>query len=120
MGRKRVDWVPLQCSNCGGGGEAWNGEDLYICRECHGAGGWWLSENDRLTEYPGGKFCGSAPGAYDDYVSKFQYIEITPRRKRAAMKPARPASLDASCTEPAAAARARRPRPLSRSWLPPR
>ena len=58
----RRDWVRLGCSRCGGGGEAWNGDDLVTCYDCKGAGGWWLSENDRLAEYPGGKFCGSAPG----------------------------------------------------------
>jgi hypothetical protein len=80
MGRK--DWVRLGCSRCGGGGEAWNGDDLITCHDCKGAGGWWLSENDRLAEYPGGKFCGSAPGAWQDEISRYHSVEIkNPRDK---------------------------------------
>ncbi len=36
-----------------------------FCEVCDGSGVVWVSDKDRLAEYPGGKLLGMAPGLYE-------------------------------------------------------
>ncbi len=60
--RKRK-WLSANCSRCSGHGliNAW---EPTGCPECGGDGSIWVSELDRLADYPGGPLRGSAPGLY--------------------------------------------------------
>jgi hypothetical protein len=53
----------VACPSCGGHGLVWHG-DVFDCRECDGVGGFFISEKDRLFEYPGGPAHGSWPGKF--------------------------------------------------------
>ena len=75
--RSGVDWITIKCSDCGGWGMRTGGEGEPVdCGTCGGAGSEWLSEHDRVAAWPGGPFRGSAPGAWNDTLAKYQYIEV--------------------------------------------
>lgn len=60
-----VDWMRIRCWCYHGIVPRWeNTEEPDECRDCNGTGFVWLSENDRVAEYPGGRFRGSEPGEY--------------------------------------------------------
>ena len=65
-----VHWLEIKCS-CGGYGQVSSytlgGTDFLgakECSDCGGSGRVFISENDRMVEYPGGRFLGSAPGLF--------------------------------------------------------
>ena len=85
--RKKVDRIKVDCRVCSGFG-IYAGANFYEngnpdeCGDCDGRGVKWLSENDRFTTCPGGKFLGSSPGAYIRELSRFHYLEVPSPRGR--------------------------------------
>ena len=64
-----VAWKTDKCGGCGGHGvvSSYSATDFLgpaECRHCGGGGTVFVSENDRLAEYPGGQFVGFSPGAF--------------------------------------------------------
>lgn len=70
-------WVTTRCIDCNGSGliSAYAHSDFLgaeECPSCNGSGIVYVSHNDRIVQYPGGKFLGYSPGLYDEvYKEKF-------------------------------------------------
>jgi DnaJ-class molecular chaperone len=53
-------WTRIKCSFCNGHGVYQDlGGGPADCKDCGGSGYMWLSENNRIADYPGGPFRGS-------------------------------------------------------------
>ncbi len=66
-----VEWLRIKCDACRGYGvvsdyRSGDFDGAMECSACGGAGIQWISENDRLADYPGGPFRGSAPGLFNE------------------------------------------------------
>ncbi len=64
-----AEWLKIKCGSCRGYGVVsdFRGDDFngaMDCSECGGAGHQWISENDRVADYPGGPLRGSWPGGF--------------------------------------------------------
>jgi hypothetical protein len=57
-----VLWMHIPCGCCNG--LQWGGDTPQECLDCDGTGALWITENDRLAEYPGGLFTGYWPGKF--------------------------------------------------------
>lgn len=73
-------WRLARCSGCGGHGlvsaYTFDGSDFLgaaECRDCGGSGSVFVSDNDRLAEYPGGRLLGSAPGLFEKLGPDAEY-----------------------------------------------
>jgi DnaJ-class molecular chaperone len=64
-----TQWIQVLCPDCEGHGvvsqySVSDFEGPTDCRKCAGSGLLWLSDKDRLADYPGGQGRGSWPGRY--------------------------------------------------------
>ena len=60
-----AQWKTINCPNCAGHGLI-TGMDggPEGCPDCGSGGFFWISDKDRLADYPGGPLRGSWPGRY--------------------------------------------------------
>lgn len=57
----------IKMFNCGCcAGIEWGGEYPSECRDCGGSGFLFITEHDRIIDYPGGPFRGSRPGKFKE------------------------------------------------------
>ena len=65
-----VRWKVDECPWCGGQGLEHYGEgDVRDCPACGGDGKFYLSEHDRIADYPGGPLRGSWPGRFAELAA---------------------------------------------------
>lgn len=57
-----AQWISRLCSKCHGNAVATGDR----CAPCGGTGKVFVSDKDRIAEYPGGPFLGMEPGAWKD------------------------------------------------------
>jgi len=54
----------MKCGCCNG--IMWGGDYPVECRDCGGSGFIFITEHDRIIDYPGGPFRGSCPGQFKE------------------------------------------------------
>jgi len=54
----------MECGCCNG--IKWGGDSPVECRDCGGKGFVYITEHDRIIDYPGGPFRGSCPGTFEE------------------------------------------------------
>ena len=67
-----AEWLQIRCCECRGYGVVsdygFTGYEFHGAKECDvcgGSGHQWISNGDRLADYPGGPLRGSDPGRFE-------------------------------------------------------
>jgi hypothetical protein len=68
-------WIKVDCGCCNG--IQWGGETPRTCETCGGSGIFWISERDRIADWPGGPLRGSYPGEFARALKRHGLAEAT-------------------------------------------